>query len=244
VHCGVRGERIGAVADDPGEAVSGGAIGDVLHRHLQFLGNRDRELIVLAEEHARQPVDAGEVQRFVPFAFARRPFAERDQRDRRLLAHLEGERRADARAEEIQVKRFNRWGDWATYHAGASWLRGEHGRIYHLGPKRDGGWEPATVLEIAPPFRLARRIDARRLEPAGLGRWRFLDAVETRYALSAEPGGIVAEVRAAVHDLLMRLEVDPDQLLRESSERGDAYRVVRSIADAIETDRIDEGSGL
>ena len=37
--------------------------------------------------------------------------------------------RADARAEEIQVKRFNRWGDWATYHAGASWLRGENGRI-------------------------------------------------------------------------------------------------------------------
>jgi lipopolysaccharide export system permease protein len=117
-----------------------------------------------------------------------------------LLFQL-GERvvvRADARAEEIQVKRFNRWGDWATYHAGASWLRGENGRIFHLGPKRDGGWEPATVLEIAPPFRLARRIDARRLEPKGQGHWRFLDAVETRYALSAEPGGIVAEVRADV----------------------------------------------
>ena len=52
--------------------------------------------------------------------------------------------RADARAEEIQVKRFNRWGDWATYHAGSSWLRGKDGRIYHLGPERDGGWEPAT----------------------------------------------------------------------------------------------------
>jgi len=117
------------------------------------------------------------------------------------LLFLLGERvvvYADARAEEIQVKRFNRWGDWATYHAGASWLRGEQGRIYHLGPRRDGGWEPATVLEIATPFRLARRIDARRLEPAGPGRWRFLDAVETRYALSKEPGGIVAEVRAEV----------------------------------------------
>src|SRR5438128_11515994 len=47
---------------------------------------------------------------------------------------------ADARAEEIQVKRFNRWGDWATYHTGSSWLRGKEGRIYHLGPARDGGW--------------------------------------------------------------------------------------------------------
>src|SRR5204863_9522425 len=106
--------------------------------------------------------------------------------------------RADARAEEIQVKRFNRWGDWATYHAGSAWIRGENGRIFHLGPQQAGGWEPATVLDIVPPFRLARRIDARRLEPAGPGRWRFLDAVETRYALSAEPGGIVAEVRATV----------------------------------------------
>ena len=68
---------------------------------------------------------------------------------------------ADARAEEIQVTRFNRWGDWATYHAGSSWVRGKFGRIYHLGPQRDGGWEPATVLEIAQPFRLSRRIDAR-----------------------------------------------------------------------------------
>jgi lipopolysaccharide export system permease protein len=105
--------------------------------------------------------------------------------------------RADARAEEIPVKRFNRWGDWATYHAGASWLRGKQNRIYHLGPERDGGWEPATVLEIAPPFRLSRRIDARRIEPAG-GRWRLYDAVETRYALYGGPGGTMDERRSEV----------------------------------------------
>ncbi|MFL5436099.1 MAG: LptF/LptG family permease, partial [Myxococcales bacterium] len=33
--------------------------------------------------------------------------------------------RADARAEEIQVQRFQRWGDWASYHSGTSWLRGQ-----------------------------------------------------------------------------------------------------------------------
>lgn len=97
--------------------------------------------------------------------------------------------RADARAEEIQVKRFNRWGDWATYHVGASWLRGRDGRIFHLGAPHDGGFEPATVLEIAKPFRLARRLDARRIEPAGPGRWKLTDAVETRYTLEAPPGG-------------------------------------------------------
>ena len=106
--------------------------------------------------------------------------------------------RADARAEEIQVQRFNRWGDWATYHAGASWLRGKQGRIYHLGPPTDGGWEPATVLEITPPFRLARRIDARRIEPAGAGLWKLYDAVETRYFLYGGPGGTIDERRSEV----------------------------------------------
>lgn len=106
--------------------------------------------------------------------------------------------RADARAEEIQVKRFNRWGDWATYHSGSSWLRGRQGRVYHLGEQRDGGWEPATILEISPPFRLSRRIDARRIEPSGPGRWRILDAVETRYTLQGGPGGTIDERHAAV----------------------------------------------
>jgi len=111
---------------------------------------------------------------------------------------------ADARAEEIQVKRFNRWGDWATYHAGSYWVRGKDGRIYHLGPERDGGWEPATVLEIAPPFRLSRRIDARRIEPRGCGgeprvcHWRLRDAVETRYELYGGPGGTITERRLDV----------------------------------------------
>jgi len=114
---------------------------------------------------------------------------------------------ADARAEEIQVKRFNRWGDWATYHAGSSWVRGRNGRIYHLGPERNGGWEPATVLEIAPPFRLSRRVDARRIEPVPgscvegeprLCRWRLVDALETRYELYGGPGGTISERRVGI----------------------------------------------
>lgn len=76
----------------------------------------------------------------------------------------------------------------------------------------------------------------------------FVAIARGRRSISGRAGALVAdrspaEVRAAVHDLLLQREVDPDQLLRESSERGDAYRAVRSIADAIESDRIDEGSG-
>jgi lipopolysaccharide export system permease protein len=133
---------------------------------------------------------------------------------------------ADARAEEIQVKRFNRWGDWATYHSGSSWLRGKFGRVYHLGPARNGGWEPATVLEIAPPFRLSRRIDARRIEPAGPGRWRFLEAVETRYDLHGPPGGTISERRV---DVLTELfpETPADLELRSGRPRQLPWRQLR-----------------
>jgi len=72
--------------------------------------------------------------------------------------------------------------------------------------------------------------------------------VRRRKRIAGRAGALVAdrspaEVRAAVHEILAKREVDPDQLLRESSERGDAYRAVRSLTDAIETDRIDETTG-
>jgi lipopolysaccharide export system permease protein len=133
---------------------------------------------------------------------------------------------AEARVEEIQVKRFNRWGDWATYHAGSSWLRGQGGRIYHLGPQRDGGWEPATVLEIEQPFRLARRIDARRLEPDKNHGLRFLDAVETRYRHTSEPGGSIDERRT---DVLVENfpESASDLALRSGRPQQLAWRQLR-----------------
>jgi lipopolysaccharide export system permease protein len=133
---------------------------------------------------------------------------------------------ADARAEEIQVTRFNRWGDWATYHAGSSWVRGKFGRIYHLGPHRDGGWEPATVLEISQPFRLSRRIDARRIEPAGPGRWRLFDAVETRYELYGGPGGTILERRIQVLTELFP-ETPADLQLRSGRPRQLPWQQLR-----------------
>jgi lipopolysaccharide export LptBFGC system permease protein LptF len=140
--------------------------------------------------------------------------------------------RADARAEEIQVKRFNRWGDWATYHTGSSWLRGKEGRIFHLGLSVDGGWEPATVLEIALPFRLARRIDARRLEPAGGpplpggARWWLFDATETTYGLDGGPGGTITERHAEVLQEVFP-ETATDLELRSGRPRQLPWRQLR-----------------
>jgi hypothetical protein len=67
-----------------------------------------------------------------------------------------------------------------------------------------------------------------------------------RLLLRREVGGLMrdrspAEIREAVHDRLERRGLDPVALLREPSDRGEAYRALRSLLDALEHDRIDVG---
>ena len=50
-----------------------------------------------------------------------------------------------------------------------------------------------------------------------------------------------AETRSAVDDYLASHGIEPSALLREPSERGDAYRSLRSLLDALERDRISAG---
>ena len=52
-------------------------------------------------------------------------------------------------------------------------------------------------------------------------------------------GGDPATVRGNVHASLEERGIDPASLLREGTERGDAYRALRSLLDALERDRID-----
>jgi lipopolysaccharide export system permease protein len=104
--------------------------------------------------------------------------------------------RAAERAEEIGALRFGRGGDRRRYLAAREpkrWFRGIDGRrIYNLrGGLPEGGFERVTVLEVDPSFRLARRIDARRMRPAD-GEW-LLEDVEDRAFL---PDGAMTVERA------------------------------------------------
>ncbi|HJT16418.1 MAG TPA: hypothetical protein VJ853_03475, partial [Thermoanaerobaculia bacterium] len=49
------------------------------------------------------------------------------------------------------------------------------------------------------------------------------------------------ETRAAVDDYLASRGIEPSSLLREATERGDAYRALRSLLDALERDRLVAG---
>jgi lipopolysaccharide export system permease protein len=100
---------------------------------------------------------------------------------------------AAARADEILATRFGRGaGDWKKWQERKSWFRGRDGRrIYHLRDAGAGGaFERVTVLELDGDFRLRRRVDAERMEPAGApGEWLLRAGTERRF----EAGGLATE---------------------------------------------------
>ncbi|HEY8134046.1 MAG TPA: hypothetical protein VII12_19375, partial [Thermoanaerobaculia bacterium] len=63
--------------------------------------------------------------------------------------------------------------------------------------------------------------------------------VRTRVRRLVKP--TVPETRAAVDDYLGTLGIEPTALMHEPSDRGDAYRSLRSLLDALERDRIFAG---
>lgn len=101
---------------------------------------------------------------------------------------------ANYRAEEITTGRFNRWGDWATYHRHRQWFRSQDGStIFRLGRLDGTGFADVTLLELDESFRLQRRIDARRIEPVADGAWRFEQPVIRTFAAD----GAMTESRRA-----------------------------------------------
>lgn len=98
---------------------------------------------------------------------------------------------AAQRAEEISATRFGRGGSyrrWMAWQEPKRWFRGADGRrIYHLrGALPGGGFERVTVLEVTPGFRLARRVDAVRMEPAEGGAWRLAEVEERTFGPDGE----------------------------------------------------------
>ena len=91
--------------------------------------------------------------------------------------------RANERAEQIMQASFGRTSRYAARaQEPKRWFRSKDGRrIFHLRGEGPGGaFERVTVLEIGEGFRLARRIDAARMRPAGApGEW-ILEEVEVR----------------------------------------------------------------
>jgi lipopolysaccharide export system permease protein len=94
---------------------------------------------------------------------------------------------ASRRVDEITAGRFRSFGDWRTFFGQTRWFRGKT-HIYHL---RDGdaeqGFTNVTMLSLSDDFRLARRMDAREMRPAGGRRWTLVDGLERQLGETASP---------------------------------------------------------
>jgi lipopolysaccharide export system permease protein len=106
--------------------------------------------------------------------------------------------RASLRVEEINIQRFNRWGDWGVYHSRKQWFRrGQH--IFHLrSGSLEEGFEDVSVLTVTPDFRLARRLDAATMHPLEGTRWRLGGVVERTF--TPEGSSTVSEQEQAEYD--------------------------------------------
>ena len=107
---------------------------------------------------------------------------------------------AAQRAEEISATRFRRGGSyrrWLAWQEPKRWFRGADGRrVYHLrGSLPGGGFERVTVLEVSEAFRLVRRIDAVRMEPAEGGAWRLAEVEERTFGEDGETSLVRAAER-------------------------------------------------
>jgi lipopolysaccharide export system permease protein len=101
---------------------------------------------------------------------------------------------AGRRVDEINATRFNRWGDWSAFFSTQKWFR-RGNRIFYLRQgDADTGFGNVTLLELTPDFRLARRVDARRLVHLSGTTWALEGALERTFARDGS-SSVVSEER-------------------------------------------------
>jgi len=108
----------------------------------------------------------------------------------------------------------------------------------------------ASPEEEAPPARIASR-KSRSVRPfliaaaivvlgaVAIARYQRSRRIRNQVRGLVRPTPV--ETRTAVDEYLARRGIEPSSLLREPTERGDAYRSLRSLLDAVERDRLTAG---
>ena len=198
VRLAVDGEHVGAVDDDPFEAVRGRPVGEVVDAELEPVRGGVGVLVVVADEDDREPVDAGQVHRLVRIAAGHRAVAAPADRDARLAADLERERAADGDGHERRQVAHHR--DQAEPDVG-------HVDVAVL-PHREPVAAAHVLGEDPPRLRAARDVDAhvaldRRAHVVGPHRGRDAD----RRALVAASGVEAArDLPLAVEDVAALLD--------------------------------------
>ena len=108
----------------------------------------------------------------------------------------------------------------------------------------------AASPEEPPPLQVARKkswnawpfaIAVAAIAVIGVAWMRWLRGRDIRARVRGLVRPTPVETRAAVDEYLAARGIEPSTLLREPTERGDAYRSLRSLLDALERDRLVAG---
>ncbi len=139
--------------------------------------------------------------------------------------------RASARIDQLNVAKFNRWGDWSLYFPPKQWFR-RGDRIFYLrGGDIDSGFRDVTILTLSGDFRLVRRIDAESMRNVEGTTWELGEVVERRFGAQGASAAqvhprLVEDLNAASKDFNIR-QGRPEQMrVGQLVEQIEARRLV------------------
>lgn len=95
--------------------------------------------------------------------------------------------RASLRAEQIQVEKFDHWGDWRFYFQPKQWFRRGEWVLFLRGGDPEKGFEDVTLLRLSKDFDLLERVDAGKMEFVSGTTWKLTDVMWRAFKGSTSP---------------------------------------------------------
>jgi lipopolysaccharide export system permease protein len=140
---------------------------------------------------------------------------------------------AGRNVDELQVQRFNTYGDYRLFYVPKRWYRVDDAFLFLKGEAAGDVQHDVSVLKLGPDFSLAERLDARAMTPLSGGRWR-LDGVD-RWVFRGE-----ALERSSQPSMELLLRGTSAQTFRIRTGRPEQMR----LSDLVEQRRLREKVGL
>ncbi len=80
---------------------------------------------------------------------------------------------AGRNVDEIQVQRFQSWGDYRLFYSPKRWYRAGDSFLFLKGEAEGEVQHDVSLLRLSKEFALERRVDAKAMRPLGPGRWQL-----------------------------------------------------------------------
>lgn len=134
---------------------------------------------------------------------------------------------ASARIDQIQVARFNSWGDWWVFNRPKQWFRKGDWVLYVRGEANPAGLVDVVLWRLDDDFDVAERIDAQAMHFDADGRWKLEQANVRRFALG---GALATEVKPVSEVVLPGTRADSFQIRGGRPEQMSSAELLTQMA--------------